>query len=168
MSDVNALIGNWNYPTTIWFGCGRLKELPDACRRLDIKDPLLVTDAGLVTLPMINEALHANHDAGIKTEVFSNVKPNPNGENVEAGVQQFKQGGHDGIIAVGGGSALDAGKAIALMVGQSRPIWDFEDVGDNWERVDPDAIAPIIAIPTTAGTGSEVGRASLIVDEEAH
>ena len=168
MSHVNALIGNWNYPTTIWFGCGRLKELPVACRRLDIKDPLLVTDAGLVTLPMINEALHANHDAGIKTEVFSDVRPNPNGENVEAGVQQFKQGGHDGIIAVGGGSALDAGKAIALMVGQSRPIWDFEDVGDNWERVDPDVIAPIIAIPTTAGTGSEVGRASLIVDDEAH
>jgi len=166
--DANVLTGNWNYPTTIWFGCGRLKELPDACRRLDIKDPLLVTDAGLVTLPMINEALHANHDAGIKTEVFSDVKPNPNGENVEAGVQQFKQGGHDGVIAVGGGSALDAGKAIALMAGQSRPIWDFEDVGDNWERVDVSGIAPIIAIPTTAGTGSEVGRASLIVDEAAH
>ncbi|WP_455201165.1 iron-containing alcohol dehydrogenase [Kaarinaea lacus] len=168
MKDVNALTGNWNYPTTIWFGCGRLNELPDACRRLDIKDPLLVTDAGLASLPMINEALHVNHEAGIKTEIFSDVKPNPNGENIEAGVAQFKQGNHDGVITIGGGSALDAGKAIALMVGQSRPIWDFEDVGDNWERVDPEGIVPIIAIPTTAGTGSEVGRASLIVDEAAH
>lgn len=168
MKDVNALTGNWNFPTAIWFGCGRLKELPDACRRLDIKDPLLVTDAGLVSLPMINEALHVNHDAGIKTEVFSEVKPNPNGANIEAGVEQFKLGNHDGVIAIGGGSALDAGKAIALMAGQSRPIWDFEDVGDNWERVDPDGIAPIIAVPTTAGTGSEVGRASLIVDEAVH
>lgn len=168
MKDVNALTGNWNYPTTIWFGCGRLKELPDACRRLDIKDPLLVTDVGLVSLPMINETLHVNHDAGIKTEIFSDVKPNPNGENIEAGVAQFRQGNHDGVITIGGGSALDAGKAIALMAGQSRPIWDFEDVGDNWERVDPDGISPIIAIPTTAGTGSEVGRASLIVDEAAH
>jgi len=164
----NTLTGNWNYPTAIWFGCGRLKELPDACKQLNIRDPLLVTDAGLVTLPMINEALHANHDAGIKTEVFSDVKPNPNGGNVEAGVLQFKKGEHDGVIAFGGGSALDAGKAIALMVGQSRSIWDFEDAGDNWERVDPSGIAPIIAVPTTAGTGSEVGRASLIVDEVAH
>ncbi len=166
--EVEHLSGNWNYPTTIWFGCGRLTQLPDACRSLDIKDPLLVTDAGLVTLPMINDALHANHAAGVQTEVFSEVKPNPNGENIEAGVEQYKQGGHDGVIAIGGGSALDAGKAIALMSGQSRSIWDFEDVGDNWERVDINGIAPIIAIPTTAGTGSEVGRASLVVDEDAH
>ena len=166
--QANVLTGNWNYPTAIWFGSGRLKELPDACRRLDIKDPLLVTDAGLARLPMINEALHINHDAGIKTEIFSDVKPNPNGANVAAGVEQYKQGNHDGVIAFGGGSALDAGKAVALMVGQSRPIWDFEDVGDNWERVDARSIAPIIAIPTTAGTGSEVGRASLIVDEVVH
>lgn len=164
----DTLTGNWNYPTTVWFGCGRLKALPDACNKLGIRDPLLVTDAGLVSLPMINDALHANHAAGIKTEVFSNVKSNPNGENIEAGVQQFRRGNHDGVIAFGGGSALDAGKAIALMAGQSRSIWDFEDVGDNWERVDVSGIAPIVAIPTTAGTGSEVGRASVIVDEAAH
>ena len=166
--NIDSLIGNWNYPTTIWFGCGRIKELPTACKNLGIKNPLLVTDAGLVKLTMIEEAVEANKQANIATAIFSDVKPNPNGENINAGVAQFKQGNHDGVIAFGGGSALDAAKAIALMAGQTRPIWDFEDVGDNWLRVDPNGIAPVVAIPTTAGTGSEVGRASVIVDEAVH
>jgi len=165
---IESLKGNWNYPTTIWFGCGRLKDLPTACHNLGIHRPLLVTDAGLVKLPMIEQAMKVNAQAKIATVLFSDVKPNPNGENIEAGVAQYKNGNHDGVIAFGGGSALDAAKAIALMVGQSRPIWDFEDVGDNWLRVNADGIAPVVAIPTTAGTGSEVGRASVIVDDAAH
>ena len=165
---MDKLVGNWNYPTPIWFGCGRIGELAKACESLSIKRPLLVTDKGLAGLPMIRQALDANQAAGLDTGIFSDVKPNPNGENIAQGVVCFQSGKHDGVIAFGGGSALDAGKAIALMAGQSRPIWDFEDVGDNWQRVDVQGIAPIVAVPTTAGTGSEVGRASLIVDEVAH
>lgn len=167
-AEYQNLTGNWNYPTTLWFGCGRIKELPLACNKLGINKPLLVTDAGLAKLLMVNEAIKTNAQANITTSVFSEVKPNPNGENITAGVKQFKLGNHDGVVAFGGGSALDAGKAIALMAGQTRPIWDFEDAGDNWQRVDVTGIAPTIAIPTTAGTGSEVGRASVIVDEVAH
>lgn len=164
----NKLQGNWNYPTSIRFGVGRVKELPDVCRQLKMSRPLLVTDAGLVKLPFVGEIVETNNAAGLDTKVYSDVKPNPTGANIDTGVKAFQQGRHDGVIALGGGSALDAGKAIALMVGQERPLWDFEDVGDNWLRVKPDDMAPTIAIPTTAGTGSEVGRASVIVDEASH
>ncbi len=160
--------GNWNYPTTIWFGNGRISELVSACSILGIRNPLLVTDPGLATLPMVTEALAANKSAGIATGLFSEIKPNPNSANIEAGVKQYTRSGHDGIIAFGGGSALDAGKTIALMAGQSRSLWDFEDVGNNWKKVDADRIAPLIAVPTTAGTGSEVGRAAVIIDEARH
>ncbi|VAW96250.1 Alcohol dehydrogenase, partial [hydrothermal vent metagenome] len=156
---------NWNYPTTIWFGNGRISELPTACSTLGMHHPLLVTDPGLATLPMIAEALVFNQQAGITSGLFSDIKPNPNGTNIEAGVKQYNNGQHDGVIAFGGGSALDAGKAIALMAGQSHSLWDFEDVGDNWKKVNADGIAPLVAVPTTAGTGSEVGRAAVIVDE---
>ncbi|NOX76655.1 MAG: iron-containing alcohol dehydrogenase [Gammaproteobacteria bacterium] len=157
--------GNWNYPTTIWFGNGRISELSIACSTLGIRNPLLVTDPGLATLPMIAEALEANQSAGITTGLFSDIKANPNSVNIEAGVKQYNNGRHDGVIAFGGGSALDAGKAIALMAGQSHDLLDFEDVGDNWKKVNADRIAPVVAVPTTAGTGSEVGRAAVIVDE---
>ncbi|VAW82153.1 Alcohol dehydrogenase [hydrothermal vent metagenome] len=162
------LQGNWNYPTAIRFGSGRISELADACSNLGICQPLLVTDPGLAALPMIANAMAANQSAGLNTSLFSDIKSNPNGANIEAGVKHYHHGRHDGIIAFGGGSALDAGKAIALMVGQSRRLWDFEDVGDNWTRVDNDGIAPVIAVPTTAGTGSEVGRAAVITDEASH
>ncbi len=162
------LQGNWNYPTTIWFGSGRISELADACSNLGIRNPLLVTDPGLATLPMIAEAISANRSAGIGTGLFSDIKANPNGANIKAGVKRYNSGQHDGVIAFGGGSALDAGKAIALMAGQSHSLWDFEDVDDNWTRADGDGIAPVVAVPTTAGTGSEVGRAAVIVDETSH
>ncbi len=155
---------NWNYPTSIAFGNGRVKELPQLCDNLSIKQPLIVTDSGLASFDFISNI----HKSLNKASLFSEVKPNPNGENIEAGVQAYHKGNHDGVIAIGGGSALDAGKAIALMVGQTKKIWDFEDVGDNWTQVNEDGIAPIIAIPTTAGTGSEVGRASVILNEETH
>jgi len=129
---------------------------------------MLVTDPGLAGLPMVKDAISANEAAGLPTTLFSDVKPNPVGRNVEAGVAVYKESKNDGVIAFGGGSALDAGKAIALMSGQTLPIWDFEDVGDNWKSVDPDGVAPIVAVPTTAGTGSEVGRASVILDEDTH
>jgi len=164
----NKLHGNWNYPTTLWFGAGRISELASACKMLGMQHPLLVTDAGLSQLPMVTEAIADNKAQGIPTGLFCDIKSNPNGLNVENGVKHYRDNGHDGIIAFGGGSALDAGKAIALMCGQKLPLWAFEDVGDNWLSVDSDGIAPIIAIPTTSGTGSEVGRASLIVDEERH
>jgi alcohol dehydrogenase class IV len=130
--------------------------------------PLLVTDPSLAGLPMVADALAANEAAGLPTGLFSDVKPNPVGQNVDDGLKAYRDGGHDGVIAWGGGSGLDAAKAVALMAGQSRPLWDFEDRGDNWLRADPDGIAPIVAVPTTAGTGSEVGRASVILDESDH
>ncbi|TAK52582.1 MAG: iron-containing alcohol dehydrogenase [Gammaproteobacteria bacterium] len=161
--------GNWNYPTAIRFGAGRIGELPSACRELGMRRPLLVTDPGLAALPMIEAALAGCRAAGLDgTAVFAEVRGNPVGANVEAGVTAYRQGGHDGVIAWGGGSALDAGKAIALMVGQARPLWDFEDRDDWYTRVDVAGMAPVIAVPTTSGTGSEVGRASVITDERDH
>ncbi|MDJ0980075.1 MAG: iron-containing alcohol dehydrogenase [Kiloniellales bacterium] len=166
--DPKSLTSTWSYPTQIRFGPGRIAELPRACKSLGMSRPLLVTDPGLAALPMIAEAVAANDAAGLPTSVFSDVKPNPVGRNVEDGVAAFRAGGHDGVVAFGGGSGLDAAKAIAFMSGQDRPIWDFEDVGSNWKRADPAGIAPIVAVPTTAGTGSEVGRASVILQEETH
>ena len=159
------LQGSWSYPTSITFGAGSIETLPAVCGEERISKPLLVTDGALAQLEFITRILEASKQAGLDMAVYSDVKPNPTGVDVEAGVRAFRRGDHDGVIAIGGGSALDAGKAIALMVGQDRPIWDFEDVGDNWQRVNAEGIAPLIAIPTTAGTGSEVGRASVIVDE---
>jgi alcohol dehydrogenase class IV len=163
-----AIRGNWNYPTKVKFGAGRIAELPDACKELGMKRPLIVTDPGLAALPMIKDAVAACEKAGLGVAVFSDIKSNPNGKNVEDGLKVLRSGKHDGVVAFGGGSALDAGKAIALMAGQNRPIWDFEDVGDNWLRVDPAGVAPIIAVPTTSGTGSEVGRVSVITKEDTH
>ena len=162
---LDDLQGDWNYPTTMHFGIGRIAELPDVCKRLHIQRPLLVTDTGLANQQFVADIIESNDAAGIKTSKFSEVKSNPTGSNIEMGIDTYHRGQHDGVIALGGGSALDAGKAIALMVGQKRPLWDFEDIDDNWQRVDPTAIAPTIAVPTTAGTGSEVGRASVIIDE---
>lgn len=156
---------NWNFPTAIRFGAGRISELADACRSLGISRPLLVTDPALAKMPFIRAAVAANTQSGIPTEVFSDIEPNPVGSNIDAGVAAYAIGSHDGVIAFGGGSALDVGKVIAFMSGQSRPLWDFEDREDWWSRADPEGVAPIIAVPTTAGTGSEVGRAGVILDE---
>ncbi|MFH1807932.1 MAG: iron-containing alcohol dehydrogenase [Pseudomonadota bacterium] len=158
---------NWNYPCAVRFGIGRLKDLPTLCSELGMKKPLLVTDPGLARLPIVDEAVTINKKAGLPTGVFSEVKPNPVGQNVDDGVAAFKKGGHDGVISFGGGSALDVGKAVALMVGQKRPLWDFEDIDDWCNRVDEKGIAPHLAVPTTSGTGSEVGRSSVITDEAA-
>lgn len=162
------LKANWNYPTTVWFGAGRVAELSDACTRLNISRPLVVTDPGVAALPMLTVAVERLNEAGLYVDVFSSVRPNPVGRNVADGVEMYRAGGHDGVIAFGGGSALDVGKAVALMSGQTRSIWEFEDVGDNYLLADVSGIAPIIAVPTTSGTGSEVGRASVITDEELH
>ena len=164
--DSKDLFGNWNYPTAIAAGDGAILQLPDCCKQLGMLRPLLVTDPGLAMLPMIKAALEACRNAGIASGLFSNIKGNPTSRNVVDGVSAFTTGGHDGIIAFGGGSAIDAAKAIALMVGQQRPLWDFVEPGDNWQLADEAAIATIIAVPTTAGTGSEVGRVALITDEE--
>ncbi len=161
----DALQGNWNYPTTIRMGCGRLNELPFVCKSMGIRKPLLVTDAGLAGMAFVERAVELIKAEGMNVTLFSDVKPNPTGDNILQGVEAYKRGGHDGVIALGGGSGLDAGKAIALMSGQTHSIWDLEDIGSNWLRADPAGIAPIIAIPTTSGTGSEVGRASVILDE---
>jgi alcohol dehydrogenase class IV len=165
---MTSLRGNWNYPTLIRFGAGRIAELPDACKALGIRKPLLVTDPGLAALPMIANAVEQCRQAGLPCDVFSSVQANPVEANVTAGVELYRQRGYDGVIAFGGGSALDAGKAIALMVGQSRPIWDFEDREDWYTRVNVPGIAPTVAVPTTSGTGSEVGRASVITDVRDH
>ncbi len=165
--DMQQYKMNWNYPTAVRVGAGRVAELADACRELGMNAPLLVTDPGLVALPMVASALRQCRDAGLAVELFSAIKGNPTGQNVMDGVVVYRLGHHDGVIAFGGGSALDAAKAIALMAGQDRPLWDFEDVGDNFQRVNVAGMAPVIAVPTTAGTGSEVGRASVITDEAA-
>lgn len=153
---------DWNYPTAIRFGAGRIAGLGEACRGLGVERPLLVTDPALARMPMVAEAAGA---AGAR--VFCDIRPNPVGGDVEAGLAAYRAGGHDGVVAMGGGSALDVGKVIAFMSGQSRPLWDFEDCGDWWSRADPAGIAPVVAVPTTAGTGSEVGRAGVILDEAA-
>jgi alcohol dehydrogenase class IV len=162
------LHGNWNYPTAIRFGAGRIGELPAACRELDMQRPLLVTDEGLRDLPMVADAVSLCRDAGLPCEVFSDVRANPVADNVTAGVAAHRAAGSDGVIAFGGGSGLDAGKAIALMVGQDRPLFDFEDREDWYTRVNVDGMVPVVAVPTTSGTGSEVGRASVITDESDH
>ena len=154
--------GTWNYPTSVRFGPGRIKELPEACADLGIQRPLLITDPGIAALPILETALTANHITGLQTAVFSDVRGNPVGRNVDEGLAALRAGGHDGVIALGGGSALDVAKAVALMARQTCSLWDLEDVGDNWTRVDPGATVPVVAVPTTSGTGSEVGRASSI------
>ncbi|MCK2046890.1 iron-containing alcohol dehydrogenase [Chromohalobacter moromii] len=163
-----TLIGNWTYPTAIRFGAGRVKELPEACAEAGITRPLLVTDRGLADLPITAAALDILEASGLGRELFADVDPNPNERNLAAGVETFRAGAHDGVIAFGGGSGLDLGKMVAFMSGQTRPVWDFEDIGDWWTRADAEAIVPIVAVPTTAGTGSEVGRASVITNAKTH
>jgi len=165
MTDHSAITSNWNYPTPTRFGPGRIKELAEACRELGIGKPLLVTDPGLAALPLVAETKAITDNAGLPTTLFTDVKANPVGKNVEDGVVAFLRSGCDGVISFGGGSALDVGKAVALLVGQERPLWDFEDVGDNYTRVIESGVAPHLAVPTTSGTGSEVGRSSVITDE---
>ena len=159
-----VLRGNWNFPTTIWAGPGRIAELPAACERAGIRRALVVTDEGLINAPMIRNALAALPSAAL----FGAVRGNPASSHVLAGLAVYRAGRHDGVVAFGGGSALDAGKVVAFMSGQTRPLWDFEDVGDWWTRADVAGIAPVVAVPTTAGTGSEVGRAGVILNEETH
>ena len=156
---------NWNYPTSVWVGENRIKDLPEACKNLRISSPLFVTDKDLINLNMTKKIILEIKKKFNTLAIFSNFSGNPIGENVEEGVLEFKKNNCDGVIAFGGGSGLDVGKAIAFMSGQSRPIWDFEDIGDYWKRADENNIAPIIAVPTTAGTGSETGRASAIINK---
>ena len=156
---------NWNYPTNVWFGVDRSKEIQKACDTLGIKNPLIVTDPGLLQTSIIDEI---NSGLSSNTQIYSDVQGNPTGLNVTNGVKVFLEGNHDGVIAIGGGSGMDAGKGIAFLAHQSRPLWDFEDIGDWWTRADSSLIKPIIAIPTTAGTGSEVGRAAVFLNEENH
>ena len=158
---------NWNYPTSMWVGENRIKDLPEACKNLNISSPLFVTDKDLINLDMTKNIIFEVRKKFSTLFIFSNFSGNPIGENVEEGVFEFKKNKCDGVIAFGGGSGLDVGKAIAFMSGQTRPIWDFEDVGDYWKRANEKNIAPIIAIPTTAGTGSETGRASAIINKES-
>ncbi len=165
---MSNLVSKWNYPTTVRFGAGRIKELPEVLKDVGISNPLFVTDPGLAKLPVVASTLMLLEDAGVPHGVFSDVKPNPVESNLYAGIEVYKAGNHDGVIAFGGGSALDLGKLIAFQAHQSRPVWDFEDIGDWYTRADASKIAPIIAVPTTAGTGSEVGRAGVLTHEASH
>ena len=161
-----TLSANWSYPTSIRFGAGRISEIADACKTAGISRPLLVTDKGLGGMEITAKTLSLLDEAGLGGAMFANVDPNPNEDNVTEGLAVYREGEHDGVVAFGGGSGLDLGKVLAFMAGQTRPIWDFEDIGDWWTRADADAIDPIVAVPTTAGTGSEVGRASVITNSE--
>ncbi|WP_077960451.1 iron-containing alcohol dehydrogenase [Ensifer adhaerens] len=163
-----TITANWSYPTSIKFGAGRIKELADHCKAVGMKKPLLITDRGLAPMAITQNALDILEVAGLGRAIFADVDPNPNDINLAAGVKAFKDGGHDGVVAFGGGSGLDLGKCVAFMAGQTRPVWDFEDIGDWWTRASVEGIAPIVAVPTTAGTGSEVGRASVITNSASH
>jgi alcohol dehydrogenase class IV len=165
---MSPLSGKWNYPTDVRFGAGSITELPSVVRSLGMTRPLLITDPGIVDLPITARAVTLCEDAGLPAALFSGVRANPTGQNVRDGVDAFRSGNHDGVIAFGGGSALDAAKSVGLMVGQSGDLFDYEDREDWWTRVDPDGMAPVVALPTTSGTGSEVGRAAVIVDEATH
>ena len=162
-----TLTGNWNYPNPIRFGAGRISEIGDACQAAGMRKPLLVTDRGLAEMDITKRTLALMEEAGLGSSLFSEVDSNPSDKNADAGVAFYRDGGFDGVIAFGGGSGLDLAKVIAFMAGQTRPIWDFEDIGDWWTRANADAIAPIVAVPTTAGTGSEVGRASVITNTDS-
>ncbi|PRY22530.1 4-hydroxybutyrate dehydrogenase/hypothetical protein [Aliiruegeria haliotis] len=160
------LVGNWNYPTPVRFGAGRIAEIADACATAGISKPLLVTDRGLATMEITTRTLDLLEAAGLGRAMFADVDPNPSDKNVEEGLKVYRAGGYDGVVAFGGGSGLDLAKTLAFMAGQTRPLWDFEDIGDWWTRADPAGIHPIVAVPTTAGTGSEVGRAGIITNSE--
>ncbi|ACE91985.1 alcohol dehydrogenase iron-type protein [Rhizobium phaseoli] len=162
------ITANWSYPTSVKLGRGRISELAAACKSLGMTKPLLITDRGLASMAITKNALDVLEEAGLGRAIFADVDPNPNEKNLDAGIKAFRDGGHDGVVAFGGGSGLDLGKCVAFMVGQTRPVWDFEDVGDWWTRASLEGIAPIVAVPTTAGTGSEVGRASVITNSETH
>ena len=156
---------NWNYPTTMWFGEKRINEIQKACESLNINNPLIVTDPGILKTDIIKKI---NNSLKRKANIYSEVQSNPTGKNVDQGVSYFNSNSHDGVIAVGGGSGMDVGKGIAFMAEQKRPLWDFEDIGDYWTRANSEVIKPIIAVPTTAGTGSETGRAGVYTNEETH
>ena len=166
MNEKNNLRANWSYPNAVHFGAGRISELPEICAAAGIRRPLLVTDATLIKLPPARHVRDLFAAARTACGVFAEVDANPNDGNLAAGVAAFREGGYDGVIAFGGGSGLDLGKLVAFMAGQTRPVWDFEDVGDWWRRANAETIAPIIAVPTTAGTGSEVGRAAVLLDSQ--
>ena len=157
--------GNWNYPTAVRFGAGRIAELAEAIKLAGFAKPLVVTDPTLAAMPMVQKAMDALTAASLPATLFSDIKANPVEANLDAGLAAFRAGGHDGVVAFGGGSALDAGKLIAFMAGQERPVWDFEDVGERWTLANTNGIAPVVAVPTTAGTGSEVGRAAVLTNE---
>ncbi len=163
-----SLTANWSYPTSVRFGAGRIAELPDACAAAGITRPLLITDRGLSELPITAQTLDILEAAGLGRAVFAEVDPNPNDQNLSDGIAAFRSGGHDGVVAFGGGSGLDLGKLVALMSDQTVSVWDLEDIGDWWTRADADAIHPNVAVPTTAGTGSEVGRAGVLTNSADH
>ncbi|QFU75606.1 iron-containing alcohol dehydrogenase [Halioglobus maricola] len=163
-----SLQANWSYPTAVRFGAGRISELAEACTEAGISRPLLVTDRGLADLPMVGAALDAMAQADLGRSLFAGVDPNPDESNLAAGLAAFRDGGHDGVVAMGGGSGLDLGKLVAFMSGQTRPVWDFEDIDDWSSRADVAGIAPIVAVPTTAGTGAEVGRAGVLSNSVTH
>jgi len=165
-TTARTVTANWSFPTSVRFGIDRISELASIVRELGASRPIVITDSGLKSMPPVVSALEVLRAGGFEPGLFHDVKPNPTGTNVAEGVKALKAGRHDLVVAIGGGSGLDAAKAIALMATQSRPMWDFEDVGDNWTRVDTSALLPVIAIPTTAGTGSELGRASVITNED--
>ncbi|MGH8180438.1 MAG: iron-containing alcohol dehydrogenase [Steroidobacteraceae bacterium] len=158
----------WNYPTSVRFGIGRIAELPALCKEVGMRKPLFVTDPQVAKLPFFQDCMRSLEAVGLPFETHSDIQPNPVEDNVKAGVKLFRACNCEGVIAIGGGSALDVGKAVALMSGQRRPLWDFEDREDWWKRVDTSHIARVIAVPTTAGTGSEVGRAAVITDLRNH
>lgn len=163
-----TLTATWSYPNPIRFGAGRIAEIGEACAAAGIQKPLLITDRGLASNEITTRTLDLMAQAGLGRAIFADVDANPTDLNATAGVEAYRAGGFDGVIAFGGGSGLDLAKTVAFMAGQTRPLWDFEDIGDWWTRADADAIAPIIAVPTTAGTGSEVGRASVITNSTTH
>ena len=153
---------DWSFPVPIAYGPGRLVEIGVQCAGLGIRAPLVVTDSGSAGLPFVSGLMSILAAAGMKAGLFSDISPNPRDTEIAAGRDAFLSGGHDAVIAIGGGSAMDGGKAICLTARNEIDLWDFE-----WEappaEIGPDQPFPhLVTIPTTAGTGAETESTAMI------
>ncbi|HEX3769825.1 MAG TPA: iron-containing alcohol dehydrogenase [Polyangiaceae bacterium] len=151
----------WSFPTTIVFGSGAVAAVGDYVKRTGAKRALLVADAGVVKVGIAERVRGLLQEAGVATVVFDKVDPNPVEENIAAGVAAYRAHGAECVVSVGGGAPLDAGKLIALKVTHDRPLVDYDDAVDGGQFIGPN-VPPIVTIPTTAGTGSEVGRSGVV------
>ena len=155
---------DWEFPIPIAYGPGRLNEIAEFCKKSEISKPLIITDKGSKELPFISRLAGLLESASIQNNLFYGISPNPRDDEINAGCNAYRRGNHNGIIAIGGGSALDGAKAIGMTVNSGVNLWDFE-----YRKPDPilnslDCFPNFITIPTTAGTGAETESTAMITD----